>query len=113
MYLEINGREIGYWRKANHIHNWFIENCAAGLDDCEPITVDKDDLISLRHTCIECLNSPDDASIILPCKSGFFFGAENYDSWYFSDLSNTVTIIDQALNEADFNVDKVQYTASW
>ena len=26
--------EIGYWRKANEIHNWFVEHVQDGVDDC-------------------------------------------------------------------------------
>ena len=31
--------EACYWRKANHIHSWFITNCADGVDDCQSIDV--------------------------------------------------------------------------
>lgn len=26
--------QVGYWRKANEIHNWFVENVQEGIDDC-------------------------------------------------------------------------------
>ena len=26
--------EAGYWRKANQIHNWFVQNVQNGNDDC-------------------------------------------------------------------------------
>lgn len=26
--------QVGYWRKANEIHNWFVENVQDGIDDC-------------------------------------------------------------------------------
>ena len=26
--------QVGYWRKANQIHNWFVENVQDGEDDC-------------------------------------------------------------------------------
>lgn len=26
--------QVGYWRKANQIHNWFVENVQDGVDDC-------------------------------------------------------------------------------
>ena len=26
--------QVGYWRKANEIHNWFVENVQDGEDDC-------------------------------------------------------------------------------
>lgn len=25
--------EVAYWRKANHIHNWFVQNIQDGIDD--------------------------------------------------------------------------------
>lgn len=31
--------EVGYWRKANQIHNWFVENIADGVDNCQKIDV--------------------------------------------------------------------------
>ena len=27
--------EVGYWRKANHIHSWFVDNVQDGVDDCD------------------------------------------------------------------------------
>ena len=27
-------QEIGYWRKANQIHKWFVDNVQGGEDDC-------------------------------------------------------------------------------
>jgi len=43
--------EIGQWRKANQIHNWFVANVANGEDDCETHEVKKDDLLALRACC--------------------------------------------------------------
>lgn len=34
--------EIGYWRKANHIHNWFIKNVQNGKDDCSVYEVSRE-----------------------------------------------------------------------
>ena len=35
MYLHTRTREeVGYWRKANAIHRWFVENVQNGEDDC-------------------------------------------------------------------------------
>lgn len=39
--------DIGYWRKANQIHNWFIQNCAEGIDDCKDTYVEKEQLEEL------------------------------------------------------------------
>jgi len=31
--------EAMYWRKANAIHRWFVENVQGGQDDCKPYYV--------------------------------------------------------------------------
>ena len=50
--------EVGYWRKANHIHNWFVENVQDGVDDCAyHDEVTKEDLEELLHICEFVLNN--------------------------------------------------------
>lgn len=50
--------EVGYWRKANHIHNWFVENIQDGIDDCHyHREVTKEDLEELFDVCHEVLCS--------------------------------------------------------
>lgn len=39
--------EIGYWRKANAIHNWFVQNVQEGEDDCKDYYVSQEDLKKL------------------------------------------------------------------
>lgn len=39
--------EIGYWRKANAIHKWFVDNCQDGVDDCRDAYVGREDLEKL------------------------------------------------------------------
>ncbi len=36
--------EVGYWRKANQIHNWFVKNVQGGVDDCGYYGVTKEKL---------------------------------------------------------------------
>ena len=43
--------EVGYWRKANHIHSWFVENVQGGNDDCSYYTVKEDNFVDLKKTC--------------------------------------------------------------
>lgn len=50
-------REVGYWRKANQIHNWFVNNVQAGQDDCGTYEVTKDQLEELVAVCNEVLES--------------------------------------------------------
>ena len=44
---------LGYWRKANHIHQWFVDNCQKGVDDCRDAWVDPEQLWELLELCKE------------------------------------------------------------
>lgn len=54
------GESVGYWRKANAIHRWFVENVQDGEDDCDyHREVTAEDLTELRDLCIDVVeNSP-------------------------------------------------------
>lgn len=44
---------VGYWRKANQIHCWFVENVQDGIDDCGTYEVTEKQLVELLNTCKE------------------------------------------------------------
>lgn len=44
------------WRKANHIHNWFVHNVQGGDDDCKDHRVSRDQLKELLDLCIRVKN---------------------------------------------------------
>lgn len=48
---------IGYWRKANAIHSWFVENVQGGEDDCNPHYVDKEQVEELLSICEKIIAS--------------------------------------------------------
>lgn len=43
--------EVGYWRKANHIHKWFVDNVQDGKDDCGTYEVTDEQLTELLSIC--------------------------------------------------------------
>ena len=45
--------EIAYWRKANEIHNYFVEYAQHGVDDCRTYDVSKKQLEDLLYKCKE------------------------------------------------------------
>ena len=49
--------ELGYWRKANQIHNWFVNNVQDGKDDCGCYPVSKEQIEELLDTCREVLGA--------------------------------------------------------
>lgn len=112
-YSDEDDIEIGYWRKANAIHEWFNQNCAEGdCENCEIYDVSKSDLIELIDTCERVLSNHDLAEELLPPSEGFFFGSTEIDEYYFRDLQETIEICKEALN-VDFNEWKVYYYAWW
>lgn len=108
--------EVGYWRKANAIHNWFVNNCAGGEDNCQPIYVEVQSLIELHDICKKVKEDHSLADELLPTQAGFFFGSLAYDEWYFMQLDRTINILSEVIefmqgkNASSY---EVIYQASW
>lgn len=49
--------EVAYWRKANAIHKWFVDQCQGGTDDCRQAYVSRDQLAELVGLCKQVLGS--------------------------------------------------------
>jgi hypothetical protein len=47
--------QIGYWRKQNAIHQWFVDNIQEGDDNCGKYEVSIDQLQELRGICEDVL----------------------------------------------------------
>lgn len=52
---DMYGKELMYWRKANQIHNWFVQNCQGGVDDCGRYAITVNDLKTLKELCEKIL----------------------------------------------------------
>lgn len=104
--------KVGYWRKANAIHQWFVDNCQNGEDDCREAYVSREQLEELKKFCEMVLENNALAEEFLPTVSGFFFGTTEYDEWYFNDLKLTVEIIDRVLTKVPTDWD-FAYGSSW
>jgi len=102
---------VGYWRKQNAIHNWFVQNCQDGNDDCQQVSVDRDQLEELRDTCRKVLANPELAGELLPTAEGFFFGSTDYDRWYTEGLTYTADRVDKLLTMS--NDWYFYYQSSW
>lgn len=130
---------VGYWRKANAIHGWFIRNLANGQDNCQRIRVSTEDLIALREACNKALSmvtSPpsveryvsqevEKAELVeagvdvldtldLEPTEGFFFGSDEKDEWYYECATYTRDLIDSLLalvaNDSGY---EFYYQSSW
>jgi hypothetical protein len=105
---------VGYWRKANHIHKWFVDNVQDGEDNCAGYYVSREALDELRRRCQQVLDFRHLAVENLPTASGFFFGNTDYDEYYFSSVEHTIKIIDSALLLLDADQDwDIEYSSSW
>lgn len=106
--------EVGYWRKANHIHNWFVQNVQGGRDECQRAYVSKEELEKLLSICKEVLADHSKAPELLPTTEGFFFGGTDYDEYYFQDVQDTINIIEPLLKELEENsMGDIYYQSSW
>ena len=104
--------QVGYWRKVNAIHNWFIKNLADGEDNCQPIYVPRNSLINLKIACEKVLANHNKADELLPTGSGFFFGSTEYDEWYFRGIEKTVEIVSKLIEDVPEGW-AFEYQASW
>jgi len=102
---------VGYWRKANQIHKWFVDNIQEGDDNCGDYYVSRESLQDLRTLCQQVLDFRHLATDKLPPAQGFFFGSDKVDEHYFRDLEDTIKIIDGAL--ALPSSWDLEYSSSW
>ena len=95
---------VGYWRKANAIHGWFVREVQGGRDECQDSYVPREKLVELRDACKSVMSltvgvNRDKAEAVglLP-QAGFFFGSMEMDDWYYADLKHTIEMIDNILS---------------
>lgn len=101
------------WRKANQIHEWFVDNVQRGEDDCKDYYVSREQLEELLATLGQVLDKRDDAEDILPTAQGFFFGSTDYDDYYWSEVERTYEAINALLNNHKFDDFDFEYSSSW
>lgn len=131
--LEYIEERVGYWRKANQIHHWFVINVQGGVDECRPFDVDIDQLKELLRLCkevyskikfvkkddfTEVIENADEIASLLPTSEGFFFGSTDYDQWYSADIWETIAILETVIKEDEeyrkLGFDpEYEYLASW
>lgn len=93
-------QEIGYWRKANQIREFFASYAPELIgENIEMLAVNKEMLLELKRRINCCLTERNEniSSELLPTSQGFFFGSSEYDGWYYEQLENTLPIIEEAL----------------
>ena len=104
---------VAYWRKANQIHQWFVENVQDGQDDCRSYRVSREQLKTLVNMCDTLLKTKDAvlAEEVLPTQGGFFFGDTGYGDYYWDDLETTSYALSLCLELSDEW--EFEYQSSW
>ena len=109
--------DVGYWRKANQIHKWFVDNVQGGVDDCSKYTVEVEKLKELLKICKKVKKDHSLAEKLLPTQEGFFFGGTSYDEYYFYDIDTTIKILTPLLKELKAQPEMIfsyiEYQSSW
>jgi len=115
---------VGDWRKANHIHDWFVKKCQEGVDECQEAYVDPTKLQELLDTCKkvkaasklneDIIKDHTVAKELLPTSDGFFFGGTDYNNWYLQHIDDTIKILEEEL-AIDYGIDAPEYyyRSSW
>lgn len=138
---ELEPFDIGYWHRAEAIHEWFIKNVQGNDDDQKIHIVTKEQIIELLNLCKKVWASSklingkvivashytngetkpiyEDGLVIkdpqIPKKllpcNSGIF--EKYDKCYLEDIKETIEILTAVLEEVDFEKEVVLYQASW
>jgi hypothetical protein len=132
--------EVSYWRKFNALHNWFVNECGDGEDNCQEIYIGEklpellETLLKVKEVYekspkkkvkvksgwsngeetfyeVEVPEDTDTLDELFPTSSGFFFGGTEYDEYYIEQVNETIELIEGLLKE-DENGD-YYYQASW
>lgn len=105
--------EAAYWRKANAIHKWFVDNVQDGEDDCQKVYVSQVKLEKLLEVCKQVQENHDEAPNLLPTQGGFFFGSTDYDEYYFQDIDYTIKALEPIINDFEEDGGMYYYQSSW
>ena len=105
--------EVCYWRKANAIHRWFVDNVQDGIDNCGEYYVSGTQLQDLVNICKKVKDDLSLASELLPTQEGFFFGETDYGNYYKEDLEDTINNLTKVLEEPNGINSEYIYRSSW
>lgn len=133
--------ELMYWRKANQIHGWFVNNTDERLEEVS-YSVSKEHLDSLLETCkqvldiinksekgvvqvfggwksgeeykvdVEVYDCLDEIAELLPPTQGFFYGSNEIDDYYKENVESTIEFLERELPKCT-EYDEFEYYASW
>lgn len=109
---------VGYWRKFNALHNYIVKNLADGEDKCQEIYMSDEAIDKIIDVLEQVSNNHSEAPRLLPPTTGFFFGSQDFDDWYFRDIEYSLELFKKVKEivhqeEEKKNYFDVIYRASW
>jgi len=104
-------KDVGYWRKFNALHSWFVKTFQDDIDECQSSIVDPEVLRELFDEIIKI--NKKNAKDILPTQGGFFFGGTEYDEWYWQNVEELTKFLLSLYEQYDFEEHTLVYRASW
>lgn len=107
--------EIHCWRMFHALHNWFVNNIQAGIDDCKHHLFTEEKLNSLIST-LRVINDSkleDVAKANLPTVEGVYFGSEDYDENYFEEVKEALEVLTDIKNKVNLNECDLYYCSWW
>ena len=133
--------QVGYWRKANAIHNWFVNNVQNGDDDCKKYYVSREQIEELAALCERIVEGIDFGEVVmegpepwsyetypnltfseevedlindeLPPQGGFFFGPTDLGEWYAAYVKDTAEMLRKILDNPKLLTFDFYYQSSW
>lgn len=104
--LEVSGVtvRVGYWRKFDALHQWFVSNVQQGHDDCRAAFVSVDTLIELEEQLEQVGDDPASASE--------YFTADSDETLEEDDVDYTLEVLHHAKRLQAQGWD-IYYRASW
>ncbi len=100
-----------YWRKANQIHKWFVDNVQGGEDNCGEYYVSQEKLKELLDLVKRTLAERNPT--LLSPQGGFFFGGTDIDEWYWRGLENTKAELERVFALPQLSDLSFSYSSSW
>jgi hypothetical protein len=105
--------QICYWRKNWVIHNWFVNKCQNGEDDCRNAYVDFDVAKDLYYRIKQILKpkgKPERIELVKKLLNG---NEDDCDQWFFEDLKKTKNALQLFFDEYENHFFELEYSSSW
>ncbi|EDR6206953.1 hypothetical protein BEL53_000880 [Salmonella enterica subsp. enterica serovar Bonariensis] len=101
---------VGYYGKFNALLNWIDAN-AGEVENCTDVPLTRHDLEKLRGTLDRL--TPENCNDLFPTTEGFFFGSQEYNDDYWSDVASLKQFVQQQLASFDFDAHRLCFHAWW